>query len=423
MEFQIHEDMFNPVYLPYLKRNEIYQIYYGGGSSGKSFFIAERLVLEALMYKKKTLCVRKVGNKIRDSLFAQITEIINLFQMQNYFKVPSSRSNNLTIDCKTTGSQFLFTGLDEVDKLNSIVGITDIWVEEAYEITQADFLQLDTRIRGQKDFKKRIIFSFNPVSARSWIKDFWFDNVTDYYKDNSIILKTTYRDNRFLSPHDFEALEAKKEIDPVFYNVYANGEWGEYSNIIFSNWKYVNFEKKFGITDLGYFDKVLYGMDFGYNDPNVLITVGVKFPPRPTLPIELFIFDEFYETKLTNTEFIKKVKDIYGNQLYGKKITCDSANPGFRIEWQQAGFKMAKANKGNGSIQTGISFLKSCKIWISERCPNTKMEFESYRYKTKDEEVLDEPIDNFNHAIDSIRYAVEDLRINRNRKIRKIRVR
>lgn len=175
------------------------------------------------------LVTRSVGNTNRDSTFALFKQIIAKWGLQQLFKINES---DLRITC-LNGNSAVFKGLDDTEKLKSITftkgELTDIWMEEASETLEADFNQLNIRLRG-KGTKKQIVVSFNPIDVNHWLKKRFFDR-----KDKDIkIIHTTYKDNRFLDDDYVNLLESYKDTDPYYYMVYCLGQWGVYGKTIFN---------------------------------------------------------------------------------------------------------------------------------------------------------------------------------------------
>ena len=384
IEVKVSRKIFNSVYLPYLDNKKRYEIIYGGAGSGKSVFVAQKKVLQHLDGKHKTLVVRKVARTSRNSTFSLIKDIISEWNCNNLFKI--NKSDMEIINLKN-GNQFIFSGLDDVEKLKSITGITDIWVEEASEITQEDFQQLDLRMRGKTRQTKQITMTFNPISALSWIKGYFFD----VKRDDTTILKTTYKDNKFIDKEYINVLEGLKEQDHVYYQIYALGEWGVLGNLVFTN--YV-------VEDIPTEYKTIYqGLDFGFNDPSAFIKIGLKDD-------ELYVFDELYVRGLTNNELIPLVRE----KADRSPIIADSSEPDRIKEFKQNGLNVRAAEKGPGSIKAGLDWAKRKRIHIHPDCTNFIKEIQGYKYREdKDGNVYDEPVDMNNHLMDALRYALEPL--------------
>ena len=231
ISIDISKKVFNAIYLPYLDNKARYEVYYGGSGSGKSVFIAQKKVYQHLKDKKRnSLFVRQTSNTNRLSTFPLIKQMINQWNVDQLFKINES---DMRIRNKVNGNEIVFAGLDDVEKLKSITfangELTDIWIEEASEISKEDFLQLDLRLRGRGTLLKQITVSFNPVSITHWLKDF-----IDSQKNDISVLRTTYKDNRFIDDKYKQVLESFKDTDPYYYSVYALGEWGVLGKTIFN---------------------------------------------------------------------------------------------------------------------------------------------------------------------------------------------
>lgn len=229
---QIPKRAINSAYLPILNERSRFLIVYGGAGSGKSHFIAQRCLIKLL---EKSLCnllvVRSVGNTNRDSTFALFKQIISKWSLSKYFKVNES---DLRIICTLNKNSIIFKGLDDSEKLKSVTfpkgELTDIWIEEASEVNESDFNQLNIRLRGGKS-DKQIVISFNPIDVNHWLKKRFIDE----YKDDVSVIKTTYKDNAFIDDDYKRQLEAYKDTDPYYYQVYCLGEWGVYGDTVFDS--------------------------------------------------------------------------------------------------------------------------------------------------------------------------------------------
>ena len=203
-----------------------YLVLCGGGGSGKSIF-AGRKVLERVIYERghRWLVCRKVAKTLRDSCFAQLRG-----QIAEHYPKSRAKVNSSDMRIKfPNGSEILFAGLDDVEKLKSIYDITGIWIEEASEITEADFNQLDIRLRTDFDQYLQMILTFNPISITHWLKQRFFDQADP----RAMTHRSTYKDNRFLTAEAIQTLEAFKDTDPYYYQVYCLGEWGVTGKTVF----------------------------------------------------------------------------------------------------------------------------------------------------------------------------------------------
>lgn len=395
IDVEISKKIFNEIYLPYLDSDKKYRFehIYGGAGSGKSVFVAQKKVYQHLRDEgRKTLVIRKVGKTLRHSVFAEVRAIIGAWNCGHIFKPNKS---DMEIRNVVNGNQFIFTGLDDVEKLKSIHGITDVWIEEASEITQDDFQQLNLRLRGIGAIPKQITFTYNPISALSWIKAYFHDQPIE----NCAILKTTYKDNRFLDEEYVREVEALKEKDPVYYQIYALGNWGVLGNLVFTNYVV----EKYDITDDNgnlLFENVFNGVDWGFNDPSALVRIGLK-------DSELYVFDGMYVRGLTNTELMDEAESIVSKQ---DLITADSSEPARIKEWRQRGFRVRASKKGKDSIKHGIDFIRRHRLRIHPSMQEFLNEIQGYVYKQdNDGNTLEEPVDFKNHYMDAMRYALEEL--------------
>ena len=217
MKLTIKKRVFNDVYYPYLWDTTRYLHFYGSAGSGKSYTVAQILILRSFKTSHDTLVVRKVEKTLKESVFKLIIEVINKWKLQDYFEVTKQPA---VIRNTQTGHRFVFTGLDDPEKIKSIAGIQKIWIEEATELKLDDYLELDRRLRGLRDHQ--IIFTYNPIDENHWIKKEFHNKEVE----NCKILKTTYLDNKFVDQTYADTLNRIKEIDENQWRIYALGEWG-----------------------------------------------------------------------------------------------------------------------------------------------------------------------------------------------------
>lgn len=315
-----------------------------------------------------------------------------------YFKISKTE---MLITCQTNGSQIVFAGLDDVEKVKSINParsvFTDIWIEEATEIAYADYKQLDKRLRGISAHFKRMTLSFNPIYREHWIFeeffDIWDDDKRKAESEGLSILKTTYIDNKFLMPEDRAALE--NETDPYYRNVYTLGNWGVLGDVIFRNWSVADLTEMKKTAD-----NILYGLDFGFSsDPCGVVKVYFYKPKKI-----IYILDELCESGLTNTMLAGILKGFCN----GGYIVCDSAEPKSIKELQNNGIRATGAKKGPDSVEHGIQWLQGCTIVVDIKCQQMKNELQLYQWrKDKDGRSMRVPEDRNNHLIDAMRYAME----------------
>ena len=228
VNIKISKKVFNDVYIPYLNNTDRYLVFFGGGSSGKSYFIAQRYIYKLLNPTRcNLLVVRQTGDTHRKSTFPLLKQVISNWNLGDHFKINES---DMRIVCLLTKNEVAFAGLDDVEKIKSITfangELTDIWIEEATECQEKDVNQLKVRLRGGKS-KKQMVLSFNPINIQHWIKAHFIDSKL------ATVCFSTYKDNKFLTDDDRKALEDLKLIDEYTYNVYCLGHWGILGKTVF----------------------------------------------------------------------------------------------------------------------------------------------------------------------------------------------
>lgn len=391
----IKKRFFNDVYLQYLRNQHRVTVFYGGAGSGKSVFAIQRQIIKALGDERKCLVIRKFTITIRDSIFAEFQNQLSKFGLLEHCKVSLS---NFTITLPN-GSIFVFKGMDDPEKIKSISGIDDILIEEATELTLDDYTQLNLRLRSQK-VNNQITMMFNPVSKSNWVYKQFFEREVP---EDTLVVHTTYKDNRFLPDTYVASLEDIAATNPVYYRIYALGEFASLSKLVYENNEVRDFNHHVVLKRPG--ARAYFGLDFGYtNDPTAFVACVVD--PRNK---EIYIYDEIYQKEMQNSEIYEAIYQ----KGYGKEvITADSAEPKSIQELRNRGIRRLKsARKGKDSVMHGIQFLQQYKIIVHPRCKNIKEELDNYSWKKdkKTNEYLNQPIDEFNHALDALRYALEDL--------------
>ena len=408
VDINIPSGVFNDIFFQHLTNETRTQVFYGGSASGKSVFLAQRAVYDLLQGGRNYLVCRAVGRYVPRSVWVEVQRVIRQWGVEDLFEY---RVVDRVITCKN-GYQAIFTGLDDVEKLKSIVpekGVfTDIWVEEATEVDKRTVTLLYKRQRGKSNKPKRLTMSFNPILQSHWIYKDIFEEIPFawdiknadeadrlYQDDDIVILKTWYKHNKFLAPGDIEDLE--KEPDSYYHEVYTLGNWGILGNVVFTNWEVKDLS---GMENQFTYTKV--GLDFGFSADPAAITVS-HYDRKNKI---IYIYDELYETGLTNDKLAEQGKDLIGEQL----AICDSSEPKSIAELQMHGMSVAGAIKGKDSVLHGIQWLQQHKIIIDKKCINTRNEFMQYKWKEGKDGVPvspPKPVDMNNHIIDALRYAYE----------------
>lgn len=379
-----------------------YRVCKGSRASKKSKTTALFFIFAIMKYPGANLLViRKVYRTLKDSCFTDLKWAINKLGVEKYWAVKESP---LEITYVPTGQKILFRGLDDPLKVTSITvevgNLCWAWIEEAYEITkESDFNMLDESIRGivEAPLFKQITITFNPWNERHWLKKRFFD-----VKDKNILAKTTnYMCNEWLDEADKKLFEDMKINNPRRYQVAGLGNWGIVEGLVYENWE----EKEFDYIEISKRDgvKSVFGLDFGYtNDPSALFCGLVDFKNKT-----IYVFDEMYRKAMTN----KDIASVIIQKGYGKeRIIADSAEPKSIDELYGLGLKgIRESRKGKDSINNGIQYIQDYKIIIHPRCTNFLTEISNYMWdKDKFDKTINKPVDDFNHLMDAMRYALEN---------------
>ncbi len=384
-----------------------YIVMKGSAGSGKSVDTAQNYILRLMNDKGRNLvAMRKSDITNRDSTFAELTgAIYRMFgeKAERYWLINKSP---LQLTCRANGNKIIFRGMNDDkqrEKLKSITfqrgKLTDVWLEEATEFTQADLEIIDDRLRGQLPPGQfyQIRLTFNPVNKSHWIKKVFFD-LPD---PNVLTHHSTYLMNRFVDDAYRARMERRKIVDPEGYQIYGLGEWGEIGGLILHNWEIKEISQS-----LNDYDDVALGQDFGFNHANAILLLGIKDD-------NVYILDEVYLFERDTSEIIQEaIRHAIPTNCV---MWCDSAEPDRISMWQKAGYwRAVGVNKGGsaGSVKAQIDWLKQRKIYVHPHCVNTIKEMQQWKWR-KDEktgEYLDEPVPVMDDAMAALRYGVESWR-------------
>lgn len=391
------------------KINEVYQddllvynrpveVYYGGAGSGKSIFVIQKIILKWHQRRGRTLIVRKTETSIEQSTFTDVQNVLKSMGLLDKCVI-SKKPFKITF---LNGSELIFRGVDDVEKLKSIADINDVWFEEATEFTFEEYNQIRLRTRGIQRVNPQVFVTFNPVSKANWVyKKLYMEKDIDkqlYFKH------TTYLDNKFLDDEYINTLTTMARTAPDYYKIYALGEFVSLGKLIFerSQWKTYS---KIDIDNFSPSDgwQPFSGADWGYtNDPTVILG-GFINPSKYKIYIT-------YHRRVFNAdtrEIAKIIKEDGVNQIYGM-IYGDNQKRIIDELALRHGVNILPAKKGNDSVIGGLELLKPYEIYIQEDEEELIEEFENYAYKkNKQGDYIDEPIDEYNHGIDALRYGFE----------------
>lgn len=429
-------DIVGKGYAKFWNTQKRYVVVKGSRGSKKSKTAALWLIYMLEKYPlAHALVIRQVWNTHKDSTFADLQWAARRLRVAHRWKFPKSEVKITNI---VTGQQILFRGCDDPLSITSISvpfgGICFVWIEEAYQVqSEETFDLIDESIRGgfisedgvevgfPPGYFRRIMLTFNPWSPRIWIKErFYRDpNNEDFYEDDNILaMTTTYKCNEWLLEEDRERMEEMKTRNPRRYRVAGEGHWGVTEGLIYENWEEMEFDPRpmmaarDGNGRLRY--KKRYGMDFGFSTaPTAAIAILVDDRNH-----DIYIYYEHYVHGETNMGLVTALE---ADGLATKPWVADSAEPKTIAElfdglYDATGQRhrlnqIRGSKKGKGSISAGIQKIQDYHIYVRPQCQNVISELCNYAWAEdpKTGKPTDKPIDDFNHAMDAIRYACEDV--------------
>ena len=395
MQINIHARTFSAKFLPLLNDySHRWEIYKGSAGSGKSHFITQKIIIKALREKRRVMVCRRYGTTMRNSVFKLFKDVIESFKITHLTRIKESDMGIVL----PNGSEIIFVGLDNEEKLLSIAGITDVFIEEVYEVPKEIVDQLNLRMRGKAP-NQQIYMAFNPISAKHWLYDFCEGSTRP---ESSVYSQSTFRDNPFLPDEYVKALEDMYRTNPNKARVFCDGEWGAdveglvYKNHILSDFDINELIKK-GL-------EVRVGIDWGFVDPTTVVVSLFDKAKK-----EIYVIGEFYKRGATLEE-IKEGIVMLG--VSKQKMYCDGAEPDKVDYLRRNGFNAVSAKKGAGSVKAGISFLQDMRIICHESCVNVAAELGNYVYlkdKKTGQYIEDSYDHDFSHTMDALRYSYSDL--------------
>lgn len=391
----------NKKYIPLVSEDSRYTIITGGRGSSKSFSINTYLCLLMLEENRSILFLRKTLTSAHISIIPEFIEKLDLLGIRDLFNITKTE-----ITHKTNGSVIYFRGIqsgsgDNTANLKSLNNISVVVIDEAEELTNEKvFDRIDLSVR-QVGVTNKIIIALNPSTKTHWVYVRFFENsgVNEGFngtKENVTYIHTDYRDNaENLSESFLQQIESIKNNNPEKYNHVILGGWlNKAEGVIFTNWKIGGFE------DNG---KTIFGNDYGFSvDPTTLVEISIIKSQK-----RIYLKECYYKAGLTTSE----IYDL--NRFYAKDrlIIGDSAEPRLIEELKQKGLNIQGAVKGQGSVTAGIALMQDYELIIDPQSTNLIKELNNYVWSDKKSNT---PIDDYNHAIDSCRYAISHELMNNN---------
>jgi phage terminase large subunit len=348
----------------------------GGTRSGKTYNILMWLIFGyALKNKGKTITIcRKTYPSLRASSMRDFFDILRHYDM--YEEADHNKSNS---EYKLEGNLFEFISLDQPQKVRGRKRDV-LYINEANELYFEDWQQLIFRTT------EKAILDYNPSDEFHFI----YDKIKP--RDDADFYITTYKDNLFLSKEIIAEIERLKNIDENYWKIYGQGQIGSSQALIFriNECNSIPSEAKF----------LSYGMDFGFtNDPTTLVAIYQQGD-------NIYLKELLYQTGLTNRDIDEKLKF---NEIERKEVFADSAEPKSIEELYRMGWNIKPATKGQGSVNIGIDMMKRYQLFVTKDSVNMIKEFRNYKWQEdKNGNILNVPVDMFNHTIDAIRYGLYD---------------
>lgn len=396
----IKKDVFLPCFQPYIEDYSFrYNVYWGGRGSGKTKFLHQKLVIKGLKEKRMILLMRKETNKLRDSVWKELLEVLDEFKIRKYFDL---NKTEMRATCLLNGTEFKCLGLDESEKIKGFTAISDVLMDEVTAFTSSDVDLIDGTLRSQEyNLPLQMYFAFNPISKANFVfKYFGFD--TGIVPPYTFIHHSTYLDNCFLDSSYINRMEAMKARDYNRWKIEALGEFVSLDKLVYNNWRVEDFKH----ADIK--GTLVCGLDFGFVNDISAFTASVVDEENK----RFYLFKEWGDTNKTNEE----LANIIAAMGFAKStIIADCSEPKSIEELKRKGISRVRGcEKGKDSVLHGIQALQQYELIIHPSCEGVITELENYSWqKDKNGEYINTPIDKFNHYLDSIRYSLQALKTNK----------
>lgn len=393
INLNLKKSLFVPKMLPYIMDySHRWEFYCGSAGSGKSYSIAQKIIIRCCSEQIRVLVCRRYATTLRNSCFALFKEVLTKWQIAQFVNI---RETDMSITFPN-GSQIIMVGLDTEEKLLSLNNISTIWIEEAYEVEKPKVEQLNLRMRGNA-LNQQLLLSWNPISQQSWLYNFTVENPPE----NSVYIHSTYKDNPFLNAEYIAALDEMETRNPAKYRVYGRGEWGvDTEGLVITNWRKEEFNP-LELAAAGYEHRA--GCDLGWIDKTAIIDTLYDRDNRT-----IYVFNEFYKSGCQLSDIAAAIGDM---NLKKTKIYVDAAEPRSIQYFKQQGIRAEACSKGRDSVKAGLMFLQDCLIIVHPSCQNFITELENFSYiKSKvTGEWTEDTTHEWSHAIDACRYAYSDI--------------
>jgi phage terminase large subunit len=361
----------------------------GSAGSSKSFSILQVVLTLMAKYRNlKILIVRKSLPSLRISTLLDFKEMISDMGL-----TPLFFEEKVNLNFYFNGNFLHFGSVDDPEKMKS-TNWNYIFMEETNEFTYQEFQLVRLRLRSplQGNSMNKLFMAFNPIDEYHWIKEKLID-VEKHDVGRIDEIHSTYKDNPCLEKDYIKMLEDLINQDANYHRIYAEGKWGKLTNLIYSNWDVVNVIPEGG--------QVLYGLDFGFNNPTALTKITVP-PYDGRIPKEIYEEEMIYHRGMTNSDLIDKLQELKISNEH--PIYADPSEPSKITEIRRAGYLIKSADN---SVKDGIDFMKRIRVHILKTSTHLQKEKKAYTYKTdRRGNAIDEPVKFMDHGQDSERYPV-----------------
>jgi len=340
----------------------------GGSRSSKTYSIAQVFLIALYKQNNTVLSIcRKTLPSLRGTA---MRDFFDIMRTAGAYRVEQHNKSDLIY--RVGSNEVEFISVDQPQKIRGRKRKL-LWMNEANEFSLEDYRQLNMRTTGQ------VFMDFNPSDQFHWI----YDEILP--RDDTTLIKSTYKDNPFLEQTVVKEIERYETLDQNYWRIYGLGERGVSEVTIYTHWELKKPPEKP--------DETIYGLDFGYNNPSSLVRIDYKDQNR-------YWTEMLYESHLTNQDLITRLGTLGVNKT--AMIYCDSAEPARIEELRLAGYNVRAADK---DVRKGIDTIKTHTFYINPLSVNIQKEVKSYLWKEKDGKPLDEPVKANDHALDAGRYA------------------
>lgn len=364
-------NVFNKNFREWQSKEYRFVINEGGTGSSKTYSLAQLFLTILLTQKNTSLTICR--NNLPQLRLSAMKDFFDIMEQAGIYR--PERHNKTERIYRYRGNVLNFISVEEGQKVRSQKR-DYLWINEANELSLESYRQLNMRTARQ------VFMDYNPSDEFHWI----YDQILT--RKEAVVIKSTYKDNPYLSPEIVKEIEHYRETDKNYWNIYGLGLHGISELKVYSTWHFVD-ELPEG--------QELYGLDFGWNHPTALTKVIMKDD-------DIYVKELLYQTHLTDPEIIDKLKELKVSTTF--PIYADSEKPDAIKAIKSAGFNCRPARKEKGSVAAGIKMIKSRKLYITKDSVNLLKELKSYSWIEKDSRPTEEVVKENDHLLDALRYAV-----------------